>query len=209
MSGASQTNHLRDYLTFTPILGGVLAVVYDVGYFWALDIHYFFFFSLSEHVVFAMQAIPLALCIFGALWILVTLDSYIASRFRFPMAVIGILFAAIALLSVLFGFSWPVIFCVAASWVLTAQFIERTFRFNLVYYVFFPIVLVFLIGLVNGKSQLEIGHDRFRIQIRNDGLFVGNLVRSGDRGILFSVPANKRIYFRDWSRVFSIESDVP
>lgn len=43
-----------------PLLGGLFAITYDVGYFWGVDPAFFSFFSLSEHIVFAAQAIPFA-----------------------------------------------------------------------------------------------------------------------------------------------------
>jgi hypothetical protein len=45
-------------VTLAPVIGTVLAVTYDVGYFWGVDPAFFSMFS--EHLVFAAQAIPLA-----------------------------------------------------------------------------------------------------------------------------------------------------
>jgi hypothetical protein len=54
---------LRDVIVAIPIVGGTLAISYDVGFFYEIDIAYFTLFSLAEHIVFALQAIPIA---FGA-----------------------------------------------------------------------------------------------------------------------------------------------
>jgi hypothetical protein len=44
----------------TPLFASSIAVIYDVGFFFGLDIGFFTFFTLSEHLVFALQAIPFA-----------------------------------------------------------------------------------------------------------------------------------------------------
>jgi hypothetical protein len=41
-----------------PLFASSLAIIYDVGFFFGADIGFFTFFSLSEHIVFALQAIP-------------------------------------------------------------------------------------------------------------------------------------------------------
>lgn len=51
----------KDFLVTLPLFGGALALAYDVGFFWQLDIAYFTAFSLSEHIVFALQALPFAM----------------------------------------------------------------------------------------------------------------------------------------------------
>jgi len=53
----------KELLVLVPALASALAVAYDVGYFFAFDINYFNFFSLSEHVVFALQALPIAVAL--------------------------------------------------------------------------------------------------------------------------------------------------
>ena len=43
-----------------PLLASSIAVFYDVGFFYALDASFFNFFSVSEHLVFSLQALPFA-----------------------------------------------------------------------------------------------------------------------------------------------------
>jgi hypothetical protein len=50
----------RELLVALPILGTTLAITYDVGFFYGIDIGYFTLFSLAEHIVFALEAIPSA-----------------------------------------------------------------------------------------------------------------------------------------------------
>jgi hypothetical protein len=43
-----------------PLFASATAISYDVGFFFGTDIGFFTFFSLTEHLVFALQAIPFA-----------------------------------------------------------------------------------------------------------------------------------------------------
>ena len=55
------TSNLKDIAFLLPVMGSAVAVSYDVGYFWALDIKMFTMFSLTEHIVFALEALPIAI----------------------------------------------------------------------------------------------------------------------------------------------------
>ena len=51
---------------YFPLLSAVivlLAITFDVGYFAAIDLSFFTFFSLPEHLLFAMEALPLAFAV--------------------------------------------------------------------------------------------------------------------------------------------------
>jgi hypothetical protein len=48
-------------IALIPILIVALATTFDAGYFWGIDINFFTLFSLSEHLVFAAEAIPFAI----------------------------------------------------------------------------------------------------------------------------------------------------
>lgn len=51
----------KDFLVLVPVFGTLLAALYEVGYFYGVGISYFTLFSLSEHIVFALTALPFAL----------------------------------------------------------------------------------------------------------------------------------------------------
>jgi hypothetical protein len=53
----------ESYLAYIPLLGAAVAVTFDLGYFFALNWSFFTLFSLSEHILFAIQAFPIALAI--------------------------------------------------------------------------------------------------------------------------------------------------
>jgi hypothetical protein len=52
---------LKVLTVVTPLFASSIAIIYDVGFFFGLDIGFFTFFTFSEHLVFALQAIPFAL----------------------------------------------------------------------------------------------------------------------------------------------------
>jgi hypothetical protein len=64
-SVATKTNPLwkDSYIAYIPLLGAAVALTYDVGFFYAIGISFFTLFSLSEHIVFAIQAFPVALAV--------------------------------------------------------------------------------------------------------------------------------------------------
>jgi hypothetical protein len=51
----------QELIGLVPIVASGFAVAYNVGYFLAYDISWLPFFSLSEHVVFALRALPIAI----------------------------------------------------------------------------------------------------------------------------------------------------
>jgi hypothetical protein len=51
----------KDLPTYVPIIGTSFAFAYDVGYFASFDINWFTFFSLPDHILFALRALPVAL----------------------------------------------------------------------------------------------------------------------------------------------------
>ena len=75
---------LKEYLIFAPAIGVALAMVFDVGYFYGLNSGFFSAFSLSEHILFAVYALPIAaFFLVGAAieWaVLVRFDSRAAER---------------------------------------------------------------------------------------------------------------------------------
>ena len=63
-AGHKTTNLWKDsYLAYVPLLGAAVALTFDVGYFWALNLSFFTLFSLSEHILFAIQSFPIALAV--------------------------------------------------------------------------------------------------------------------------------------------------
>jgi hypothetical protein len=58
-------DNIKSLTVVGPLLASTLAVTYDVGFFYGSDIGFFTFFSLTEHLVFALQAAPFAVVASG------------------------------------------------------------------------------------------------------------------------------------------------
>jgi hypothetical protein len=52
---------LKDLTVIIPFVASSFAFAFVVGYFYAFDVSWFAFFSLSEHLVFALRALPVAI----------------------------------------------------------------------------------------------------------------------------------------------------
>jgi len=68
----------KDLVTIVPLVATSFAFAFVVGYFFAFDISWFPFFSLSEHIVFALRALPVA--VGAAAFFLIALTHPIESR---------------------------------------------------------------------------------------------------------------------------------
>src|SRR5450631_341379 len=60
-SNSTSFSSIKELAIFVPIFGTAISITYDVGFFWGLDINYFTLFSLTEHIVVALEAMPVAL----------------------------------------------------------------------------------------------------------------------------------------------------
>ena len=60
--GAAEASELftKDLVVAIPLIGTAIAISYDVGYFYGIDILLFTLFSIAEHIVFALEAAPFA-----------------------------------------------------------------------------------------------------------------------------------------------------
>ena len=55
---------IKDWIVMLPLAGSILALTYDVGFFYGIGLPYFTLFSLSEHILFALQVLPQAITAF-------------------------------------------------------------------------------------------------------------------------------------------------
>jgi hypothetical protein len=106
----------KELLVIAPLLGSTLAVAFDVGYFYGIDVNFFTLFSITEHIVFALEALPSAfiLTVFLTLFFASGADKRIANLSnrespsgRTPLIIGLIGFAAVAaavLIQIYLGF---------------------------------------------------------------------------------------------------------
>jgi hypothetical protein len=63
------------------------------------------------------------------------------------------------------------------------------------------IVLAFVTGHQIDTRIFDRAADRYTIILKNGTLLQGELLKSGDRGVLFFIPSTKEIQFRRWESI--------
>jgi hypothetical protein len=220
---------LKETLVALPVYGAALGVAYDVGFFYGIGIGYFSLFSLSEHILFALPVAPAAIPIafaFSFTTAILNLSGRIARRVPISHRLQRV-FAGEAGLGLL---EWLVLL----FWVLlTIYFFGREALFSgTLSLVFFLAslnaytavrqrVAVFwwtvAIGSVAVAAALGFQHAK-RVREQNTtthslllsgGLtpMAGQLIRSGERGLLFLDTSTKTIELIQWGRIARIQSE--
>ena len=200
----------------------VLGVAFDIGFFAAIDINFVTFFSLSEHVVFALQALPQALAILlfapSAIWMTSTAikdlnDRGTSSRAFFMasvfvvLVVLGVLVAigltiynkqwlAVAFIILMLG-------CIFMIAMLTSEQTRTTRVFLMV--VSSLISIAFIYGYISGfnfRARDVLTHE---IRLHREPPFNGRIVGSGSTGVLL-IDGQRRPVFKRWDSIVDITS---
>ena len=198
--------------TLTPLLGTLLALIYDVGYFWGIDPAFFSMFSLSEHLVFASQAIPLAVLMTvsvlgGLAWLLNYERSAVenggvptrmrpivpARRRRIQKGIFWFFVIAVPL-NGFFG-NYEAVFLllivILIMWgVDIAPFERQLFVPGAVFIV--GVTATFNIGVGVAHSQMRFSEPFHRIEYKSGASAEGRVLRAGERGFLIFDLATKR-----------------
>jgi hypothetical protein len=213
---------------FVTLLAGTLAIIFDVGYFEALGPNFFSIFSLSDHLNFAMHAIPKALAMVAAFAVVLGF----ASRFQ-PLLENRLLFAlSILVIIVLFSLhginlsdqeaSHPPDFrrkLLSLKWlcflvagpIFVAGLVVPQFHSRLAAGIAAGATsLVFLalgFGLAEGEAVLnEERPPPYEIETKDWGAVRGVFLRSGEQGLLIfdPSPTKKHLQFLRWDQLKAI-----
>jgi hypothetical protein len=202
----------KDYVVLLPVLASAMAVTYDVGYFGALDISYFSFFSLSEHIVFAIQALPFA--IIAAMAVLYVTNFWMA-RLRplklkpsvttiLVVLTIGTIVGAVVLFITgpvsigLFVLCIPIMFALG--------YYEAPSQFMLAAALGTTLLVSFGIGFDDG-SRRTLRRDISHVLATTSGDLRVKLIRSGESGILFYNVSTQLIEFLRWEEIKRITTN--
>jgi hypothetical protein len=98
-AASQQLPPLNELAAVIPLLASAFAFSYVVGYFLAFDLAWFSFFSLSEHVVFALRALPVAAAALVALLIAARNPLLLSRAMRIWFVFLIVVAAPVALLS--------------------------------------------------------------------------------------------------------------
>ncbi len=201
----------KDYLVAVPLLASALAMMFDVGYFNGIDINLFSIFTVSEHLVFALEALPLGLCLaivpFATLYYFDHLDNEYTRRignqkgktwFRVVAVCVG---CGMLVLAYVWGILLSCVIC------LVAGIVSGNWRLNP------PKVLPFLFwsGFIVFALSYSLGYDMSRRYLlygepdqiieTSSGELNVLLIRSGEKGLLFYNPKNRSVSFLHWDAV--------
>jgi hypothetical protein len=207
----------KEAIVVIPLIGTAIAISYDVGYFYGIDINFFTLFSVAEHVVFALQAAPAAL---GT----AILQIYVGSGFDIKVgkaiAAVGrrsnsfvhalaIVAIFVAVGTTIYFQKWGMAAGLAAG-VVAALSRMIPFAKRTVYSVAGVLVVVaaFAIGHDSARSYLSSDEVNHSIQIdKNFDLLKVHIIRTGDRGVLYYDPKVKQLSFVRWEAVKKLTSD--
>lgn len=90
-------------VAIVPLVAPAFAFAFVVGYFFAFDISWFPLFSLSEHIVFAIRALPIAVGASVAFLITLTLPRFQNRLIYRAVTILWVLFLVMAAIVVLYG----------------------------------------------------------------------------------------------------------
>ena len=210
----------KEYIVAIPLVGTAIAISYDVGYFYGIDINLFTLFSVTEHVLFALQAAPFAIAA------AILLGAFIGSRAdvvaglkvaeagktrqRYaPFVLIGTA-AAILIVTIYFSKLGALVGFIAGTFVAasrTLPFARRT-----IYLIAAVLVMVsaFALGHDNAGSYVRYAATNHSIQLDKElepSPVPVKIIRSGERGVLYYEPKSKQLNFVKWDAVKKLTSN--
>jgi len=220
------------YIPYIPLLGAGIALTFDVGYFYAIDISFFTLFSLSEHIVFAIQAFPIALLVLIALSVFVlfwdrktTPPPYLPGEVSRPATIIAYIVLSLLVLTLIsilvFAlYSAPVFILMTIVIVVAGlgiAFISKSAPYKQAYigtmFALTALTVSFTFGLLDGANILSnddpnklITNNTETVTLKNGVPIIGHIIRSGDRGILLYDAVSNRVRFIMWDGTGSIEA---
>jgi len=206
---------VKEAIVVVPLLASALAITYDVGYFYGLDIKLFSLFSLSEHVVFALEALPFAFLLAATLAfvfstglserIIERAERRSLKRYRRELVLIIIGLTLLAAVAFYLGFSILSFFVGLVAGIIwrwtrdAAPSREKTALAGSA----LCLLTAFSTGFDFSRNNLRFGSARHFIEINKETLNV-KIIRSGDRGLLFFDPTKKELLFVRWEAVTKI-----
>jgi hypothetical protein len=222
-------------LFLIPLVGSALAVTYDVGFFSAIGLENFSFFSLSEHVVFALGFFPFALFIaftFAALALMYGRTPIIQPKTEPVTRGLKRFWSGLAFL---LGFLLVVGIWLAFV-IMRSQLNENTIIYSIVALMFLSgvafrqrlgdaisaglilasaMILSFTFGNLRADSILHPGEggavfqqDSKTIETKRSGQIEARILNSGDRGVLFFDIKANQITLLGWDEIKQITTPL-
>jgi hypothetical protein len=223
----------KELFVLVPLLASVTGVTFDVGYFYGININYFTLFSLSEHLVFAMEALPIAL-----LWSLIAvvgimywdgqsirrwiadleakaaggpvvkerppgaLERALMKKWTFSVLAGGMAILWLYLRQWATGALFVLLFIgdiISIFWI--EVLLSR--RVLLAYGSLAVLTVSFAMGYQKASEFLAVKTANDTLQVADSAL-QGNIIRTGDRGVLLYVPSSNQIMLLKWDQIKQI-----
>jgi hypothetical protein len=180
------------------VVATVFAVAFDVGWFSAIDISLFTLFSISEHIVFALRALPVAIALTLGFAMIISLPELLKPYGVYCAKVLNVLRLLVvwcwAILLVRVGVLWIITnhLAIGASFIAVgggSLWYEYFVRGNsdalaedLLYWASTVIFSAFLVGWAAGTFLLL--SDRYAVIMSEQGVVAGKLVLSSEKFLL-------------------------
>jgi hypothetical protein len=211
----------KDYLGLASFMLTAGALTFDVGYFSGVDINFFTLFSVTEHILFALEALPLVFIIIyvGAMIGHIVIDA--RKTFSFSLAsMIGwitslsigwqvlrflvafVLWLGLALL--FYRFRTEALPALLAGGFLATVIVSPEVlgdrRIALPFVAAVGLFVVFFIGRWTAREYIasEVTDHQLRTP---EGTVSGRIIRSGERGLLFVDVDSHLVRFFKWDDV--------
>jgi hypothetical protein len=222
-------SYIRPYLASAPFILAAIAISFDVGSFYAVDINSFTFFSLSEHILFALEALPIAMVI---LLVIIVMLPAAQSRFQLkprvqqPLKGFSKLIVIFCMVTVLIALTAFVLFAFYQIWKTSPVFVLAFIffvlpvigvfiidpRFTQLYLIlsagFLCIAVSFSFGFAFSTGLLINSQQLTTLNLKNKPTLNGRIIRSGERGILFYERQVNVARFIPWETIETIETPV-
>jgi hypothetical protein len=212
---------LKEALVVIPFLASALALTWEVGFFLRIKGGAFGLFTISEHITFSLQALPIALMMasaaVGMMFQIDLMNRFIRhSRYENLMLVSAIV-VLIALNVYLFIYSPSVAIlamdALGLASVLAIKLSRFLFKKPIVISVlglFSLFVVTFALGIDSARNELKSKRPLNKIELGEKDKLAPRevhvrILRTGERGVLCYDPATQQFSLLPWDNVRKIE----
>jgi len=216
-SSAKSDWQTKDVFLSLPFVASTLAISWEVGR--MIPFGGFHFFSLTEHLLSAVKALPLALMTSVFLAMLVGLYGFIGDRFRPEKPLRPFLLGVLGIAIALGGSAWfqgtAISLFILEGLILLLLANAFWFRFPLTslvsMLVLFGIVIALTMSLANEQSVILLKNSRTdpralsTVNYKDGSQRAGLLVMSGERGLLIYDPKSDTVKFERPEDIKSVE----
>jgi hypothetical protein len=198
----------KDYLVLLPALASAIALSYDVGCFLMYGVTFMGFFSLTEHLVFALEALPLALALGMGIPVIVKMigdmpvvrlpSHWASAKWIFLTLIVG----ALAGISILVGFWTLGAILIIAMMSLSIKSVSAQISSVSLACAVVAMALYLSVAVgVDGANLQKFVSKRQQTITTTSAEFERILLRSGERGILVFDRTSQQTDFLPWDQI--------